>query len=306
VHEVCANSPRGAERRMAKRLRLHPSIKDALRLPGQVNGAEVLRDWNRRTRKLCKPCWELHYCPYGPVVEDFPLLPPVRAKAKDHNERLKSALRSGRLLDGRPLDAQRRRIFRRMVADYKDEDFPEAVPKVLSEASCRVFGHLCPVFFEAELLPGTLTLRAHTRTISREVMLEVVRRDGQICQRRHEPVPDDEGRVERLVARGPNGALGVPPLQRAVAAPPQDLHSGRGQKPQVLLALDTPSAVAVSCGTKGKGPFIAKEARCLSITTITTSTTTAQSIITAPTTGMDIPTVWSTRRSPRPPVDCGR
>ncbi len=24
---------------------------------------------------MCKPCWELKYCPYGPLVEDFPLRP---------------------------------------------------------------------------------------------------------------------------------------------------------------------------------------------------------------------------------------
>ena len=184
---------------MAKRLTLHPSIKRALRLPPEANGAEVLRDWSRRPRMLCKPCWELHYCPYGAVVEDFPLLPPVRAEAKDHNDRLRFGLRSGRLLDGRPLDAERRRIFRQMVAAYKDEDFPEAVPKVLSEVSCRVFGHLCPVFFVAEPLTETLTLRAHTRTISREVMLKVVRRDGQIRQRCHEPVPDDEVEFDHVI-----------------------------------------------------------------------------------------------------------
>lgn len=32
-------------------------------------------DWQRRVRSVCKPCWELKYCPYGPVVEDFPLKP---------------------------------------------------------------------------------------------------------------------------------------------------------------------------------------------------------------------------------------
>jgi hypothetical protein len=30
-------------------------------------------DWNRRVQAVCKPCWELKYCPYGPVVEKFPL-----------------------------------------------------------------------------------------------------------------------------------------------------------------------------------------------------------------------------------------
>jgi hypothetical protein len=29
--------------------------------------------WPRRVRAVCKPCWELKYCPYGPLVEDFPL-----------------------------------------------------------------------------------------------------------------------------------------------------------------------------------------------------------------------------------------
>ena len=29
--------------------------------------------WERRVKAVCKPCWELRYCPYGPLVEDFPL-----------------------------------------------------------------------------------------------------------------------------------------------------------------------------------------------------------------------------------------
>jgi len=29
--------------------------------------------WERRVKAVCKPCWELKYCPYGPLVEDFPL-----------------------------------------------------------------------------------------------------------------------------------------------------------------------------------------------------------------------------------------
>jgi hypothetical protein len=30
-------------------------------------------DWNRRVNAVCKPCWEIQYCPYGPLVEQFPL-----------------------------------------------------------------------------------------------------------------------------------------------------------------------------------------------------------------------------------------
>ena len=30
-------------------------------------------DFRKRAKAVCKPCWELKYCPYGPLVEDFPL-----------------------------------------------------------------------------------------------------------------------------------------------------------------------------------------------------------------------------------------
>jgi len=29
--------------------------------------------WESRVRAVCKPCWEIKYCPYGPLVEEFPL-----------------------------------------------------------------------------------------------------------------------------------------------------------------------------------------------------------------------------------------
>ena len=29
--------------------------------------------FEKRVKAVCKPCWELKYCPYGPLVEDFPL-----------------------------------------------------------------------------------------------------------------------------------------------------------------------------------------------------------------------------------------
>ncbi|MBP1637318.1 MAG: endonuclease [Bacteroidetes bacterium] len=30
-------------------------------------------NWTQRVKAICKPCWELKYCPYGPLVEDFPI-----------------------------------------------------------------------------------------------------------------------------------------------------------------------------------------------------------------------------------------
>lgn len=30
-------------------------------------------NWNKRVKAVCKPCWEIKYCPYGPLVESFPI-----------------------------------------------------------------------------------------------------------------------------------------------------------------------------------------------------------------------------------------
>jgi hypothetical protein len=32
-----------------------------------------VEEWKRRTKHICKPCWELKHCPYGPLIEEFPL-----------------------------------------------------------------------------------------------------------------------------------------------------------------------------------------------------------------------------------------
>lgn len=133
------------------------------------------------------------------MVEEFPLLPPVRSAAEQHNEYLRSALRSGRMANGKPLDRQRRKTCQEMLAGYKSRDYPEVIPRVLTEASCRVFGHLCPVFFVAEPLTETKHRRTHGRSIPREVMLKVVRRDGQICQRCHRPVKDNEVEFDHII-----------------------------------------------------------------------------------------------------------
>lgn len=30
-------------------------------------------NWEKRVKAVCKPCWEIKYCPYGPLVENFPI-----------------------------------------------------------------------------------------------------------------------------------------------------------------------------------------------------------------------------------------
>jgi len=192
---------------------MHPSVKKALGYGAYARDSRLLRDWKKRTTRLCKPCWELQYCPYGPIVEDFPLLAVMRSEAKEHNEYLRSCLRSGRLPDGRELVGQRRKFFKQEVATFRAVTYPESIPRVLSEASCLVFGHVCPVFFVAEPLTETKARRIHTRSIPREVTLKVVRRDGQICQKCHNPVPDCEVEFDHIIPFSKGGRSTVENLR---------------------------------------------------------------------------------------------
>lgn len=58
------------------------------------------------------------------------------------------------------------------------------------EIECRVFGHVCPVFFNKEPFTETRELRRFGRYVPRDIMLKVVRRDGQMCQMCHKNVSD--------------------------------------------------------------------------------------------------------------------
>lgn len=178
---------------------MHKSIKKDLGYKSKISDKNILDDWKKRISNLCKPCWELKYCPYGPVVENFPLLQPTKEEAIKHNDYLKECLKTGKLGNGDKLDMARKKWFKKEVTDFNPNDYPENIPKTLSEASCRVFGHICPAFFVAEPFTETKERRNHSRSIPREVMLKVVRRDGQICQKCNKPVLDNEVEFDHLI-----------------------------------------------------------------------------------------------------------
>jgi hypothetical protein len=67
------------------------------------------------------------------------------------------------------------------------------------ELRCSVYGHICPVFFSAEPFTETKEDRKITRTVPRDVMLKVVRRDGQVCAICRKNVPDDEIEFDHLI-----------------------------------------------------------------------------------------------------------
>lgn len=65
---------------------IHPTIKESLGFGSDEPDKKVLIAVRKVKSRVCKPCWEIKYCPYGPYVEDFPLLPPTRKEAEKHNE----------------------------------------------------------------------------------------------------------------------------------------------------------------------------------------------------------------------------
>lgn len=102
-------------------------------------------DWTKRVKAVCKPCWELKYCPYGPLVETFPL------------------------------------------GDTGDK------------RTCRIFGHVCPVFDVAEPFTETKELRNISRRIPRPVQIRVLKRDNQVCRKCGKPVRDDDIQFDHVI-----------------------------------------------------------------------------------------------------------
>lgn len=299
---------------MAKRIKeIHPAIREALGYDLDQPVKEVLADWRERTTRVCKPCWELKYCPYGPLVEQLPLLPGDRAGAERHNEyirkcletntlgevrpldeferdihkrtlsdsefawrmalsrvrdelrwesveaeddplrglfggplpplhlyrvpyevlkddtpdpdslstetrkrveakveelreRASEALRAGVSDNRRSLDAGRRAFFEQELARYDPDSHPEEIPEIFEEASCNIFGHICPVFFAAESITETSEERRRGRYIPFKVKMRVVRRDNHTCQECGAHLRDDEVEFDHIIPLSKGGS----------------------------------------------------------------------------------------------------
>ena len=195
------------------KVKLHPDIKVRLGYKESDLDQDIVDHWKEKQTKICKPCWELKYCPYGPLVEDFPLLPVDLSDAQSHNDYLQSCLDSGRWPDGTALDDDVKASLLEQIKSFSENDYPDIIPQIFKEAACRVFGHICPVFFVAEELTETKTRRKRSRTIPRDVMLKVVRRDGQVCQKCHKIVPDDEVEFDHIIPYSKGGTTTVENLK---------------------------------------------------------------------------------------------
>jgi len=78
---------------MAKR-KIHSSIKKTLGFDENMPDKEFKKAWKKKSTQVCKPCWELKYCPYGPFVEQSPIIGSTRDDAIKHNEYLRDCLKT--------------------------------------------------------------------------------------------------------------------------------------------------------------------------------------------------------------------
>jgi hypothetical protein len=183
------------------------------------------RAWVERTEHVCKPCWELKYCPYGPLVEQFPLPAIEREAAISYNEFLKKQLEKGRY------KGWRKQLFEKEVKEFNPKLYPKKIPTELFERSCTIFGHICPVFFVNEPFSETEEMRRITRNIPRDVMLRVARRDDYTCQSCGKHLGDDEIEFHHKIPYSKGGTTDENNLQLACF----DCNRSKGSKVSGLI-----------------------------------------------------------------------
>ena len=179
---------------------VNPYIKVLLGFDPKTGDKIVKREWNKRTKNICKPCWELKYCPYGSLVENFPLLGPTRQEATEHNNFLIEQLKKG------AYKGKKKIMFKKEVQEFNPNDYPIRHSKSDLEKECSVFGHLCPVFFANEPFTETNELRKIGRNIPRHIMLRVVRRDNNQCQICDKTLKDSEIEFDHIIPISKGGS----------------------------------------------------------------------------------------------------
>lgn len=103
---------------------------------------------------VIKPCKLCGFCPYGQLVEEYPLPPMTRAEEIEWIENIKKKQAEGAYdeenkVNGLPL--MTREEAQKHIDEFDPNDYPEEKDEKMEKMSCSVFGHCCPVFFQMEL-----------------------------------------------------------------------------------------------------------------------------------------------------------
>lgn len=185
---------------------IEPTIKYFLGFDEKTDDETVLKEWKRRTDSICKPCWEIKYCPYGVLVEQFPLPTITRSSAIEHDERLKLILKRGKFESGKLLNETKRKDLERMVEKFNEENYPEELPEYNFESACSEFGHFCPVFFVYEFITETTEIRREGRYIPFKTKIRVARRDNYTCQICGKTLRDNELEFDHIIPLSKGGS----------------------------------------------------------------------------------------------------
>jgi 5-methylcytosine-specific restriction endonuclease McrA len=86
-------------------------------------------------------------------------------------------------------------------------DYPEEMPKEVRDATCGIFGHICPVFFVNEPVSENPELRNITRYVPRDVLMRVARRNNYTCQKCGTHLKDVEIELHHKIAFSRGGQL---------------------------------------------------------------------------------------------------
>ncbi|MGL6200462.1 MAG: HNH endonuclease [Lachnospiraceae bacterium] len=169
---------------------------------------KLQKDFEERLKHIVKPCWELKFCPYGPLVEDFPLPPLLIDDHKEHNEYLMKCIEVGKMGENHdiPLDDERRMFFEKELEEDIIEDCVKKHSKFEKEASCREFGHLCPAYFVSESATETSEVRNRGRNISNATIIRVTRRDNNTCQVCGKILLDREIEIDHIIPYSRGGS----------------------------------------------------------------------------------------------------
>lgn len=167
----------------------------------EADEPKLRKELNARLRIICKPCWELKYCPYGPLVEEYPLRPLTITENKKYIEYLKQCIEHNAigLEFDKPLDDFRRNWFIEVIKNNDSTQCVNKFSKFETEAHCKVFGHLCPAYFVSESITETKCERNHRRKLPHSTIIRVVRRDNNTCQICGKVLLDKEIEIDHII-----------------------------------------------------------------------------------------------------------
>jgi hypothetical protein len=188
---------------MAKKLKLDPRLKEHLNL-SEHDDEFITKLIMSRRKFACKPCWELKYCPYGAIVEEYPILPTTLDEQLESNKIYQGFLDTD-MFGHEPL-GERRQGYEQTLANFNPDDYITEIPIEIKEMECNVFAHMCPVFFDAVEFAESSTTRRRGRYIPFNTKVRVVRRDNYTCQRCGKHLLDSEVEFDHIIPIAKGGS----------------------------------------------------------------------------------------------------